>query len=285
MKSSLISCLTRAARNTSVASAAAVVAAIVTLTSTAQADTILRAEDIAPFRVSYSVGNNVITAGQATLELAETVDGVWRFKLETRPTGVFRLTGKGNVAETSDLRFVPTDDDGFLVRPDTYRYRQDDERRRAVDASFDWEDMLLSWTRRGKSDSISLAENPASDRLSVMLAVMSSLRQNEYTSEHLVFDSGKLKRVIFEVQGEDRLETSLGPMDTIRVLRRNLEGSSRTTVTWFAPSLDYMPVKIEQLKRGDLVARLTLRSLSNATTEIDEPLIAEPGAETEAGDR
>ena len=233
----------------------------------------VRESDMRPFSVTYAVGNNLVTAGNATLELERDGDG-WLYSLETKPTGIFRLTGKGRISETTRIRTEPAPDgaDALMLRPTDYAYRQDDEKRRAVDATFDWDADTLGWTRRGKSDEVAL-DTPILDRLSVTLAVMSALRRGEEEVRVQVFDTGRIKDVIFEDDGAETLETSLGALETRRVVRRNLDGSTRTTITWFAPSLDYMPVKIEQLKRGDLVARLTLRSLKSDSAEIDEPLI------------
>ncbi len=257
----------------------ALVAAIaaIGLSSLAQAETVLRAEDTLPFSATYTVGNNLLSAGNATLTLEQSEGDLWTYQLKTQPTGVFKLTGKGNITETSVLRFVEAPEGGLLLRTDSYSYRQDNERRRAVDAAFDWNNGVLGWSRRGETNTASLTEQPVMDRLSVTLAVMSALRQDIDSSDYLVFDNGRLKNVVFEVEGVERLETSIGELDTLRVLRRNVDGSSRTTVTWFAPTLDFVPVKIEQLKRGELVARLTLKSLTNRAAELEEPLI-EPEA-------
>lgn len=239
----------------------------------AETDTVFRLEDTQPFTVTYSVGNNLITAGNASLTLSKLDDSLWRYQLTTSPIGVFKLTGKGNIEETSTLQFIQAPEEGLLLRGASYQYRQDKERRRAVDATFDWAAETLEWTRRGETQSAPLTDGPIIDRLSVTLAVMSALRQGKETMQYRVFDNGRIKNVIFSVQGEDQLDTSLGSLDTVRVLRINAEGSSRSTITWFAPSLNYVPVKIEQLKRGELVARLTLKSLKNDAAEIIVPSI------------
>jgi len=234
-------------------------------------DVLLSAEDLAPFEVTYTVGNDLLSAGSATLAFEEQDAGLWTYRLTTRPTGVFKLTGKGNIEETSLIQFDEREG-GFALQPRSYTFRQDEEKRRAVDAVFDREAGVLDWTRRGESGEFALDE-PILDRLSVTLAVMSALRRGEERTEYRVFDSGRLKSVVFENEGNETLQTSLGTLESVRVLRSNAGGSSRSTVTWFAPSLDFMPVKIEQLKRGELVARLTLDTLRNRVTEIDETLI------------
>jgi len=253
----------------------ALVASLFAGSIAAAEEVVLRAEDLSAFEVSYTVGNDLLSAGSATLSLTEQDAGLWIYQLRTRPTGVFKLTGKGNIEETALLQFEEREE-GFALLPRSYTYRQDDEKRRAVDATFDREDGKLIWSRRGETGEFELDE-PVLDRLSVTLAVMSALRQGEERTEYQVFDSGRLKAVIFEDEGTETLDTSMGTLETVRVLRSNAEGSSRSTVTWFAPSLDFMPVKIEQYKRDDLVARLTLTTLKSAVTEIDDTLI-EPEA-------
>lgn len=240
------------------------------LTGSAEAQAV-RATDLTPFSVTYTVGNNLVSAGNATLELVRDDENQWTLSLGTRPTGIFKLTGKGKITETSVFS-VERDGDELLLRPSVYAYRQDDEARRAVDAAWDWDAGTLQWTRRGETETTPLDE-PIIDRLSVTLGVMSALRQGRDSSEYYVFDSGRLKHVVFENDGTDTIQTAQGEIETIKVLRRNVDGSLRTTITWFAPSLDYMPVKIEQLKRDKLVARLTLKSLRTDSVEIDEPLI------------
>lgn len=241
----------------------------------------VRDADMRPFSVTYAVGNNLVTAGDATLELARAGDG-WRYSLSTEPAGIFRLTGKGRIAETALIDVDVTADGAMMLHPTTYTYRQDDEKRRSVDASFDWDAGTLDWIRRGELDSVSL-DPPVVDRLSVTLLIMSALRAGDKQIELRVFDNGRIKDVVFEDTGPETLETSMGEIETRRVLRSNLDGSTRTTITWFAPSLDYIPVKIEQLQRGELVARLTLRKLESATASIDEPLI-EPKQELPVAD-
>ena len=239
------------------------------------ADGEIRAEDIAPFEVVYDVGNNLITAGIANLSLQRNGDR-WVYSLATKPTGVFKLTGKGRIRETSVIDMARSDD-MVELRPQSYSYRQDDERRRSVDAAFDWGARELTWSRRGEEITEPFAD-PVLDRLSVTLAVMNALRYDFETLELEVFDNGRLKTMRFVNEGTETLETRMGEVETIRVRGENAAGSSRSSMTWFAPSLDYVPVRIEQRKRGKLVARMSLVKLRNRVTDIeigDEGLTAD----------
>ncbi len=223
---------------------------------------------LAPFEVVYEVGNNLITAGRAKLSLTRDGDE-WIYSLKTSPTGIFKLTGKGKIHEVSVLKVFRSSDD-IQLQPRHYTFRQDKEARRSVDAWFNWTDNELTYRRRGKEVTEEFSD-PILDRLSVTLSVMNELRKGFDQAQLQVFDNGRIKTMVFINEGEESLDTALGPMQTIRVRSQNLGGGSRHSITWFAPELDYVPVKIEQIKRDKLVARLTLSSLHNRATDNAEP--------------
>lgn len=223
------------------------------------------AADLAPFEVEYDVGNNMISAGSATLQLSKEGDE-WIYSLKTTPTGVFKLTGKGRIQEVSVFSVV--DENGKRqLRPQRYTYRQDEESRRSVDAWFDWNDKQLTYKRRGEEVTEEFSD-PLLDRLSVTLAVMDELRENNFQQAEIqVFDNGRVKNMIFTNEGTETVNAKSGKVETIRVRSKAAGGGTRHTVTWFAPDLDFVPVKIEQFKRDKLVARLTLTRLTNRPTQ------------------
>jgi len=256
---------------------ASLLLAAAAISGATSAQTIM-AEDIAPFDVNYDVGNNLINAGSATLSLTQT-DGLWQYSLNTKPKGIFKLAGKGRLQETSVFELVQIDQ-GVQIQPQVYAYRQDKERNRSVDAQFDWSAKTLSWQRKGKEGTETLSTKTL-DRLSVTLAVMNALRHDFTTLELPGFDNGRIKTMLFTYQGEVVLDTRLGKIETLQVRSQNKAGGSRHTTTWFAPSLDYVPVRIEQFKRDELIARLSLKSLRNRTGEIDLPDLEEDAQKVE----
>ena len=223
-------------------------------------------DDIAPFEVVYKVGNHLINAGTARLQLSREGD-LWSYSLSTEPRGILKLAGKGNISESSTIRFTEVDGE-LQFQPQTYVYRQDNERRRAVDAVFDWNARSVKHTYRGQ-ETTNVFEQPIIDRLSATLLMIDTLRKDDFEAAVIqVFDTGKIKNVAFTRQGSETLDTPLGKIETIKILNKNAAGSSRETITWFAPSLDFVPVKIEQRKRGDLVVRFNLLRLRNRVTDI-----------------
>lgn len=240
-------------------------ALLVLMSSAADAQSI-KPGDLAPFEVEYEVGNNLITAGTAKLLLTHDGD-IWNYSLNTHPRGIFKLAGKGRISEKATFKTKETNDSVFL-QPQNYTYRQDKERRRAVDASFNWVNKSISHTYRGIETTDTFTK-PVLDRLTVTLLIMNALRNDFQRLELAIFDTNKIKMVEFINDGTEVLKTPLGKIETIKVINRNAKGGSRETTTWFAPSLDYLPIKIEHRKRGDLVVRLSLTRLHNRDTNIE----------------
>ena len=222
-------------------------------------------DDLSVFEVEFEVGNNLITAGTATL-LLEKKNELWHYSLTTKPRGVFKLAGKGNISEFSTFK-VATVNGSDELQPQNYQFRQDNERRREVDASFDWTNRTIDHTYRGK-DVTEPFTDPVLDRLTVTLLIMNTLRHDFQRTELPIFDTGRIKAVEFSNTGPETLKTRLGNIETVRVVNRSATGGSRETTTWFAPSLDYLPVKIEHRKRGELVARLSLIRMKNDDNDI-----------------
>ncbi len=181
--------------------------------------------------------------------------------------GILKLAGKGQIDETSTIRFAEPDGK-LMIQPQTYMFRQDEERRRAVDATFNWDDNSVTYVYRGE-ETTETFDTPIIDRLSATLLMMNALRHDFESAKLLVFDTGRIKTVAFTNDGNEQLDTPLGKIETIRVINKNATGGSRETTTWFAPSLDYVPVKIEHRKRGELVARLNLLRLNNRVRNIE----------------
>ncbi len=220
---------------------------------------------IAPFEVVYEVSNNLINAGTAKLSLT-TDDELWTYQLSTKPRGIIKLAGKGELTETSTMKFVEIDDK-VLIQSQVYSYRQDDERRRSVDATFDWDDNSVTHLYRSEAETTSF-ETPVFDRLAATVFMMNAVRVDFTTIELPVFDTNRIKVVEFINEGVDIVETPLGKFETIRVVNRNSGGGTRETTTWFAPTVDFTPVKIEHRKRGKLVARMEVLSLDERLTNI-----------------
>jgi len=211
---------------------------------------------IKPFEANYTVGNNFVTAASAKLSLSGS-DENWIYSLTIAPSGIFKLSGKGRIEELSTLKYTDNE-----FQSQSYNHRQLGDKKRDVGAIFDWQNNQLTFQYRDKDDVIELSD-PVYDRFSITLTVRERLRSGFDQLTFQVFDRGRIKSVVFENTGLETLSTKLGELDAYKVRSYNDDGTrKRTTTTWYAPTLDYLPVKIEQHKQGDLIARLSITSLT-----------------------
>jgi len=74
----------------------------------------------------------------------------------------------------------------------------------------------------------------------------------------VISQSGKIKNYVYQYDGEDELMLPYGLIKTIRLKREVIE-KKKITYVWFAPELNYLMVKIQQIKSGveQLEANLT----------------------------
>lgn len=208
------------------------------------------------FVLEYVVGNDSVTAGTASLSLSK-YDDIWTYSLRTRPTGFFKLLGRGTVDESSTFRYT----DEKQMRLLNYTFRQDGDSRRSVDANFNCEKNILVSIYRGVSE-VHNIDCDVKDRLIVTLDIIRLLKNGLSKTKLPVYGRGAINTYTFTVVGKEKLDTKFGMLETLKVLSEaDNNAKNRVTATWFAPALDYFPVLIEQHKNGELVARMQLSKM------------------------
>ena len=208
---------------------------------------------LAPFRGNYDVLRNDELQGTATITLQATADGNWDF--ETRTTGTHGMAGLAGVtiSEQSILHWNGG-------RPELVSYRYD---QRAA-----WKSKQRSLYRNGGSilsrydeHEDALAWEPGVlDRHAVVLAIAADLAAGAGTLSYLVADKDRLSVQTYRNAGRERTGSPAGEYDTVRI-ERVREDSGRTTTSWLAPELGYMPVRVVQREPGGDSVELRLRSL------------------------
>jgi hypothetical protein len=91
------------------------------------------------------------------------------------------------------------------------------------------------------------------DQHSLTLALLEDLRAGKGPQfVYKIINKGRLETYTFKRVGEQKLDTSLGKLDTVRIDRIRESSDGRSTRIYFAKSLDYAPVLIQELNsKGD----------------------------------
>ncbi|MDH5456837.1 MAG: DUF3108 domain-containing protein, partial [Gammaproteobacteria bacterium] len=83
----------------------------------------------------------------------------------------------------------------------------------------------------------------------------------EPSDTYVLFDVDKMRIANVRNIGTREIRTRAGTYEAVGIQHQK-EGSSRVTTLWCAPDLDYLPVVIEQHRKGKLNFQAALTSYS-----------------------
>jgi len=215
------------------------------------ADPVLAETALTPHTAQYKVKISVVS-GQLNTALRKTADGYVANHV-IKPTGMSRLITRGTMDVTSTFS-----SEANGVRPirfqsvDTIRDDPDE------DLSFDWTINEVSGTV-GEENVLLQLEGIAHDSVSIQYELMHDLLNGGPDDQYVLFDVEKMRIANVSIGGEKKIKTKAGTFTAVGIQHQK-EGSSRTTTLWCAKELDYLPVVIEQHRKGKLKFRATLVS-------------------------
>jgi len=209
-----------------------------------------------PFVARFSISSQDTKIGEAEWSVKPLAPGLYAYESRSTTAGIVALFRKEEVVERSEWRL----DEGYL-RPLEYSYRRvGGKKDRNVTVLFDWEKKLAHNTAQGQTWWMPVPVGTL-DKLSYVLVLMGDLAADKLAADKKEFqyriaDGGKLKLYRLRIEDNERLETALGPLETVRI--RRLRGTSkRETVLWCAKNLGYLPVRIEHREPdGKMLVRI-----------------------------
>ncbi len=209
------------------------------------------AGDLTPHKAQYKVKISLLS-GKLNTEL-RAIDGGYAANHVIRPTGMSRIVTSGRMNVTSEFETGP---DG--VKPMTFHEVDTIRDVPETRLTFDWSTNEVSGTVGQDAVTLQL-EGIAHDGVSLQYALMHDLLYAEPAETYVLFDVDKMRIANIQDAGKKTVKTKAGRFDVIGISHQR-EGSSRVTTMWFAPELDYLPVIIEQHRKGKLNFRATLTS-------------------------
>ncbi len=217
-------------------------------TLSAQPDTAQRLQSYsAEYRVS--IGNLVIGRANITLNLSS--DGRYRYRAYTAPVGLAAVFRKDEITEQSEGRI---ENDSIIPSRYLYTHKRP-KRTRQVNLDFNWESGRVANQTAGSLWSMEVPPG-TQDKFSQQLALILALGRGDRAAEYQVADGGLLKSYRYTEVDRELISTESGEYQTIRLARNKDDRPSRATL-WFAPDLNYLPVKIaKHEKDGDYLMEL-----------------------------
>ena len=196
-----------------------------------------------PFSASFSVSRGAIPLGKLELELSFDENRRYTYHAHTQPGFLAGWFSGDEIVEESRGEIAPE-----LVVPGEYSYRESDDEEDNAEIRFDWQE-LKAYTSSGGVTWAQDIESGIQDRLSQQLMMRLELSRSKREVSYRVADGGKLKTYQFRVVEEETLETPLGELHCLKV-ERSKESRKPDYTIWFAPQLDYLPVRIERRRKG-----------------------------------
>lgn len=209
---------------------------------------------LTPHTAEYKVKISVL-GGRLNTQLKVTPDGYVASHV-IKPTGISRMFARGMISERSDFYSAP---DG--IRPREYSSQDTLSRdKENVRVSFDWETGEARGTVNGE-DVLSVMDALAHDRVSIQYQLMHDLLRGKLSAEYTMFEIDRLRTVTVRNVGKKTISVPAGQFEAVGI-QHQAEGSKRITTLWCAAELGYLPVVIEQHRKGKLRVRATLSEYS-----------------------
>lgn len=212
-----------------------------------------------PFTAVYAVQWHGITAGYSTLELRRTGPFTFIYSSRIRASGIFRLAFPDVAEQTSAFQVR-----NGHVMPLHYEERNGaGNKAQDVTLYFDWNARRVSGTQ-GERRVEQPLEPGTQDPLSVQIELMDDLRAGKAPTSFVLFDKREATRYNYTAEGSVTIETELGALPTL-IYRSDRPGSTQVMRLWLAPSLGYIPVQGERMRRGKVDLSLLIRELTGPT--------------------
>lgn len=186
---------------------------------------------MSPFQASYQFSYNGKNMGSATRTLSKSGNN-WSYVFAAKAgaiasateTSRFSLSGNNIISNSfsrSSKILVHNNTMSINFNPNTKTIstKKDDKAR-----SFAWKAGVL-------------------DELNAELQLREDLKTSSLKPSYAIADAKEIEARRFVKQGSEKVKTSYGTFDTIKVVMKH-DKPNRDTIFWLAPKLDYAPVKV-----------------------------------------
>jgi len=208
--------------------------------------------DLKPFRATYNAEWKGVTAASSTVELKRIDANLYTYSSVNTARGVFRMAFPDAVSQKSTFRII----DNQVV---PVLFEGSDEKERPINLSFDWNKKRVTGVAKERAVDLELPDG-AQDAMSLQIASLRNLAGSTIKGTVWMIDATKLKEYELQLEGNARIETAVGELDTIVYTSRR-PGSENLTRTWVAPALGYLPVKAQRMDGKKVLITLLIQSV------------------------
>lgn len=200
---------------------------------------------IPAFNAQYSILHKSKAVGEATRKLSYLDNGLAQYSYHTN---IEWLIFSDVRDETSIVKL-----ESSKVTPTHYQYKREGTGSdKFYEWTYDTTNNIAKDEKKQKTKNIQFPDNiqdSLSYHLQHRLNMISNPEQKQFVYP-VIKSSGSIKNYVYQYDGEEEIMLPYGLIKTIRLKREVIE-KKRVTYAWFAPELDYLLVKLHQIK-GDV---------------------------------
>lgn len=223
---------------------------------------------LTPYSAEYKIEISIVN-GKLNTQLQRTETG-YRAESVIKATGLSRLFVAGSIRETSWF----SEGEGS-IQP--HQYRSTDglsSDHDTIDLDFDWHSNEVTGWIDGEEFQAAL-DGEVHDRVSLQYGLMYDLLNGGERPEYFLQDAEELKVLSITNVGTKAVKVPFGRFNAVGIQHQRV-GSSRVTTLWCVEELGYLPVIIEQHRKGKRRLRAVLTkynpivdSVAHSTTQQD----------------
>ncbi len=208
---------------------------------------------LTPYTAIYEAKVSGLSArNQMTLSAADS-SGRIEMRSVSKARGLARLFKHDPIIEYTQFEII---DGTFSPIEYRYLYNSSGSKRNSW-IKFDWENMVAKSMYKTETVELNIRSDHV-DRVLELLVFRADLMAGRATDKYSYIDRNSLREAVYEKLGSETISTKAGDFDTIKY-RRQRVGSSRSSIIWFAPELEYLPVQMRHFKGDKVTGTATLR--------------------------
>lgn len=210
--------------------------------------------ELPAWQARYNITKYGATIARLNMSL-QANNGQAQYNLHTEAVGLMAAISDEELTETSRLH--QAEDQSWKLEKFSQQRAADKTRYQTFSITTDNDTLRAQGEYNGKPFSLN-PQPPVWDRSSVQLALTCDLlaeNKPHPAYDYTVIDNGSITKYHFEYRGQENIRIADKKFDALKFERISGE---RSTLFWLAPTLSYMPVRMEQYKKGSLHLRMNL---------------------------
>jgi hypothetical protein len=202
-----------------------------------------------PFVAEYTLSKKRTTIGDIKLSLIQH-ENHWLFVTDAKPAGIAALFTRETIRETTGFVMQAN-----CIKPLYYTYHRVSDKHGETRTQFDWIHGTATISNNATSETVPLQGGMLSEHL-ITIALMRDIPGAD-THHYIALSENKEEQQTFSNAGTETVKVDAGQFNTMKIIRKH---GSRETIAWHSLEHQYLPVKIERYKNGNLESQMVLKS-------------------------